>query len=388
MKRAIFIGLLIFVYSFIYKFYIFFQGETAIYIINPLVWILISYICHTFLHTHNTKANKNDFVKYVVTILSLLYIISYYALGIVTGYKNNPYSTTISGIIINSFSVLFVVCMKEYTRYKLIKVNIKKYHKLYLSIVYVIFTISDINLQSILESTDFLTLWSKELFTPIMINLLMMYLSYVSDYRGPIISRTILLVPSLIFNVLPDNDWPIIIIFNMVYCIVLYILVRRFVIREEKVPEAFSGKSRRITKILIGITLVAIVIAFGVGFFSVKPIVILSGSMEPYISPGDMVIIQKTNASDVNVGDIIEYKLPNFNVVHRVISITYNNGDRFFITKGDANQNPDKAPVSSNQIIGKYIFNIPFVGYPTYLIKNIVDNNEEIDIEQGGANNE
>jgi signal peptidase len=138
----------------------------------------------------------------------------------------------------------------------------------------------------------------------------------------------------------------------------------------------------------VSIVILLIFITFGLGFFTVKPVVILSGSMEPIIKPGDMVIIRKCDAGEVAVGDIVEYKMPNFNVVHRVIAITYEGGKLGFITKGDANKSPDKTIVNSNQIVGKFVLNIPYVGYPTYLIKNMVDNNEQVDIEQGGANNE
>lgn len=85
---------------------------------------------------------------------------------------------------------------------------------------------------------------------------------------------------------------------------------------------------------------------------------LLSGSMEPTYSAGDILIIKKTNASDVNVGDVIcfissdpdIYGLKN---THRVVGITSDDfGKISFITKGDANPENDPYAVSEDNVIG------------------------------------
>jgi signal peptidase len=107
--------------------------------------------------------------------------------------------------------------------------------------------------------------------------------------------------------------------------------------------------------------------------------VVVSGSMEPVLYRGDIVIID-TNPSTVQVGDIVVYKATWFNepVIHRVKEIRQlQNGTTYMVTKGDNNAAPDPAPVYTNQIISKVVsinglpLVIPKVGYVTLWIRGL-----------------
>ncbi len=69
-------------------------------------------------------------------------------------------------------------------------------------------------------------------------------------------------------------------------------------------------------------------------------------------------------------GDIISFETKSSaSVTHRVYEIQNNNNTLTFITKGDANNIPDIDPVSVEQIKGKVIFIIPYIGYLYLWIK-------------------
>jgi len=86
--------------------------------------------------------------------------------------------------------------------------------------------------------------------------------------------------------------------------------------------------------------------------------VILSGSMEPALSPGDVVIV--SDAASVAVGDIITFSNGgSIPVTHRVVGVQ----DGQYITKGDANGNPDTAPVAPGSVLGRVVHTIPLIGY-------------------------
>ena len=72
--------------------------------------------------------------------------------------------------------------------------------------------------------------------------------------------------------------------------------------------------------------------------------IILSGSMEPVIRTGSMVLVD-TQTENIQSGDIIMYRLQKENVVHRVVEIQE---DGKIITKGDNNENADFAGVSQS----------------------------------------
>jgi signal peptidase len=304
-------------------------------------------------------------------------------LGIFIGYTHNPYSTTISGVVINLFSLLLVVSLKEYVRYILLNVKLERYKNIILIILFIIFIISDINLVNAINSKSMIDLWAKELIVPIIFNLLMMYLSYVTDYKSAIISRIILILPTIIFSVVPDYEWFIIMSFSIVYSLATYLIIQYAIGRSRK-----DLPSRLITllnprKWVINLVVILLIIAFGTGLFSIAPVVILTGSMVPSIKPGDVTIIRKCNINDIKVGDVIEYSLEDYNVIHRVIAVYNYYEGTVLITKGDANKSPDIHPVTGNQVIGRLEYTIPYIGYPAYLLQNIVNNNKEIKIEMG-----
>lgn len=89
------------------------------------------------------------------------------------------------------------------------------------------------------------------------------------------------------------------------------------------------------------------------GIAGVKPAVVLSGSMDPTIKAGDLILIHKVNPADLKNGDVICYLSSGGAVTHRIISIEANQEGRSqFITQGDANNTEDSLPVTEDQIQG------------------------------------
>jgi signal peptidase len=62
----------------------------------------------------------------------------------------------------------------------------------------------------------------------------------------------------------------------------------------------------------------------------------------------------------------------NINIVHRVIEITGNAPDLFFITKGDANNSPDPDPVSTQAVMGREIIVVPKIGWLSIAVKKLL----------------
>lgn len=96
--------------------------------------------------------------------------------------------------------------------------------------------------------------------------------------------------------------------------------------------------------------------------FGFIPITVLSGSMSPSIETGDMIVV-KTDKANLNVGDVITYKMGSVLVTHRIIEVITENGIEGFVTQGDANNVEDGSLVTKEQIVGKYAFRIPYAGY-------------------------
>ena len=95
-------------------------------------------------------------------------------------------------------------------------------------------------------------------------------------------------------------------------------------------------------------------------FFGWKPFIVLSGSMETEIYPGD-IAVAKEDAS-FNKGDIIAFKEDNIVITHRIVEVINENGTTKYITKGDNNNTEDRGFVLPEQVEGVFKFRIPRLG--------------------------
>lgn len=119
--------------------------------------------------------------------------------------------------------------------------------------------------------------------------------------------------------------------------------------------------------VLIGITLLAIYILssnFNI-LGGYRPFLVQSGSMEPSIMTGDVVVIK--NMSSYVINDVITFNTNSSRIVtHRIVHVE----NRKYSTKGDANRTGDEDIITDNQIIGKVVLVIPKLGYLVSFVKS------------------
>ena len=91
---------------------------------------------------------------------------------------------------------------------------------------------------------------------------------------------------------------------------------------------------------------------------------VLTGSMEPTIMTGDLIISKETPPNEIREGDIITFGSLNSNNIttHRVKEVVNNNGKIEYVTQGDANNVKDPNNVPEEVLIGKVVKCIPKVG--------------------------
>ena len=131
----------------------------------------------------------------------------------------------------------------------------------------------------------------------------------------------------------------------------------------EKIFNLYRNILFVIAIIMIGILILPMIVG-------IRPFVVLSGSMEPVIHTGSLCYInQKVESADIVTGDVIAFNVDDETVVHRVIGFD-DNGN--FITKGDANDVQDIAPVPIDNFAGKQVFTIPYMGYVSQWLQSKV----------------
>lgn len=125
-----------------------------------------------------------------------------------------------------------------------------------------------------------------------------------------------------------------------------------------------------VSAVLLGIVVLAAVFLMGSRLIGYRVFNIVSGSMEPEYSVGDLIYVKEVDPVTIKPGDVITFVV-NENLVvatHRVTRIDAEK-QRFY-TKGDANEIEDGAPVHFNNLIGVPQFSVPYLGYVSDFIQH------------------
>lgn len=128
-----------------------------------------------------------------------------------------------------------------------------------------------------------------------------------------------------------------------------------------------------ISTVIVVIVVLLAVLLVGVRLFGITTYAVISGSMEPVYPTGSLLYVKPTDPEDLKVGDSITFLIDEDTVAtHRIVEILPDDNDGIirFRTKGDANNEADGSPVHQNNIIGKPMFAIPYLGYFANFIQN------------------
>ncbi len=104
------------------------------------------------------------------------------------------------------------------------------------------------------------------------------------------------------------------------------------------------------------------------GNYKIK--IVKSGSMEPAIDTGSIVIIRPDTT--YAIGDVVTFgkdTKKDIPTTHRIVEMRTTEGNYVYRMKGDANQEPDTNEIEHSAIIGKVIFDVPYFGYLLHMAK-------------------
>ena len=135
------------------------------------------------------------------------------------------------------------------------------------------------------------------------------------------------------------------------------------------------------TTIIVAVVVLCAIFLMGCRLIGLRAFNVISGSMEPEYSVGDLIYVKKVDPSEVEVGDDITFVLNEHLQVatHRVIKVEMKEGTNdegkpytyyLYYTKGLANKDPDQTPVHSENLIGTPVFAIPYLGYVSDYIQH------------------
>lgn len=346
-------------------------------LIQQILWFGLAFYCYYASDKESFRNRDKTGKIQIVIIFTIIYLMVYFVLGLLFGYKRSPYAHTFSAILTNIWVFIPVIFFQEYIRAVLVRFT--KRNETLLVIIFLLFSLIELNYGSMgasfatresafkyISSTLLPTLTKNALFT---------YFALVCDYWPSIIFRTAVMALNIILPIFPDLDWFVTGLLELSTYVIMFISVNYMNDLSKRVTVRTSRRAQRTSnpKVTIPLLVVLLIfVCFVAGFFTYRPIAIVSDSMVPKFARGDAVVVKKLSNKEkksLKKNDIIQYSLDGRTIVHRIHKkIKDENGNITYQTKGDNNNAPDDKLVTLKQVKGKVTFVVPYAGWPSVLI--------------------
>ena len=334
-----------------------------------LVYLVLLFAI-TFLFSYNEyKVNKGkkEIVKKVIYYLGIILLI-YFLTGIIFGYSYNVYSYDIKTVISNILFIIAPAVILEYFRYYVITHRSNK--KIYTLLITVLLILVSINYNSLLNlksNKDIYIYILHDILPLISKHIILSYMVIKYGLKASITYEIIYMSFSLFIPILPNLG-------HYITSLVLILIPIIFtqILKKDDSKEYFVVKKESKIGVIIVYLLVIIILCFNFGLFKYKPVGVISNSMKKVFKRGDLVIYKSIGKNEkIKESEIIVFNKNGTLTIHRVYQIVIKNDKVYYVTKGDNNGSVDSGYIKKDDILGKRIFDIPLVGYPTVIINEL-----------------
>lgn len=379
--NLIIIGVIFCLYLFINYCPVFIRNELIFtYFIVPLLWSIVVFIILCFPRPKSKgKIRLMNFQIWMTVLFSSFYLLIMLFCGMVIGFGKSPFDHSLFGTFINLFRIFPALIATELARGYLINNNDQEVGFRYFVLVAMFFTFINIipdQLNKLETNLDKLKFLGRDILPNLSDGIFAAYLVYIG---GPVLSIIYLGIQKSFYwfsPILPNLNW-----ITQAFIGTLFPIfsLMSFRFNYENQAKTARARDKEENPLSWGITIAIsiLIIWFAVGVFPVRPYVIATGSMEPVIHAGDMVLVQRIDARNLQVGDIIQFKSDQVFIFHRVVEIVKEKREIKYKTKGDNNSSEDAELVKVENIKGRVIYTIPKVGYPTLLFKRLGSDNNK-----------
>lgn len=371
---------------FLLFYFLFFFFDISFSFFNFLFYGLLFLIFILLFRDKKLIRNYHKEFSQTVFIISIIYFIIYYILGLIIGYSYNVYSTSFIGILRNIIVIVVPLLFREEVRSRFLFLNKKKFGIFFITLLFIVLE---------LFSSTFFTYSNNEelfinffsVFLPIVLeNILLTYLAFIG-IRSTVYAYFIpMLISRYFIPITLDVDWFFALLFQLILVVVIfYVSFNEYLWKEKRIYSYKTNKTNSVVY-LFGVVLIVSFGLFVAGVFKYRPVAILTYSMEPIFTRGDAVIVEKLDDEEKNKlkkGDIIQYQVDKTVVVHRIIKVKKEDNKKVYILKGDNNNAKDPKPVYMEQIMGKVLFSIPKVGYPSVWLSEFLYSDQDVSVEVG-----
>ncbi len=338
----------------------------------PVLWLLLSWLIWWLPRPRaEGRLRLRTLLIFLAVVSAGLFLLAMLATGFIEGFGKSPYAFTPLALLTNFFVISTTILGRELARAFILNSLATRRSQILLVLISLVFLFGDLSLNklSTLDSMQqFVTYAGTTILPEFSENLLVSYLAYLGGPLPAFIYQAMVEGFYWFSPLLPNTGWVLKTLLGCVVPIGCLFLVQYLYQQESGELKRTSEEKGRPGEWLTVSVISILIIWFTAGVFPVYPSVIATGSMEPLIKPGDVIILKKVGSEGVRAGDVIHFRQEDIFITHRVIDVIDPEG-KIYQTKGDNNETVDLEFVSQGQIKGKLICVIPKLGWPTLILR-------------------
>lgn len=363
------------------------EGYIVNYVLMPILWLSITFLIWQIPHNKPMgKLRLRSFVYQWATSLAIVYISVSIFSGVIVGLGKSPYSHSLTGILTNILFIGTSLVGREFIRSYLVNSLTKKENYIVFIIIAVLMTLTSISFKKFVEVTDLsslVKLFAEFVGPGFAENLFAVYLVYLGGPLASIIYLGITQGFHWLSPILPDLKWITTALIGILCPMFFLMLLQSSYNSANRSTRKRDQTKENPTSWIITSIISIGVIWFAVGVFPIYPSVIATGSMEPIIEPGDIILVKKIvdmeGINALNEGEVIQFKRDSILISHRIVEVVNDDIEGLqFRTKGDNNSAVDTKLVKPQDVKGTIEYTVPKIGWLTLLIKS----NRDIPIEE------
>ena len=318
------------------------------------------------------SVNKRE-VLLLSTVIGVLYVVAMQLTGTFFEFYKNPYFGISWTLLKTALPVAVIIISTEIIRYVLLAQKNRFVDILAFLSCVIAEVLAFSNVAGITSFNLFMNMVGMTLFPAISANVLY---HYVSKRYGALPNIAFRLITTLYIYFVPAdtgmND-------ALKACIKIFLPLILLMLISAMYEKKKKNAIRRGSKLSAVATILAVVICLSVSMliscqFRFGALVIATESMTGEINKGDMIVYERYDGQKIKVGQVIVFEKDRSLIVHRVMEIDNQHGELRYYTKGDANESMDAGFVTADDIVGTTDIKLPFVGYPTLWLRELISN--------------
>ncbi len=347
-------------------------------ILKDYIFILfLAFVIGIFEVIFGIEKDRHRYTKDIIfeeIIFLMAFLLIYYLSGLLIGFARTQNYYSFQALFAIFIPSIVIICLKEFLRYNLL--NKAEGNNLLIILTCILFIVIDakdyFNFELFKNVNTGFEFFAINLLPIISTNIACTYLTNKVGYKPVILYLLVMEFYQFLLPIVPNPSGYLVSIIGIIVPVALSYRVHNIFKKYKDEDVERDKKPIVLTSYIITTLIIVVMVYFTSGYFHYYAVAVVSGSMEPTIHIGDVVIVEKVedNYDKLKIGEVLVFNYEGVTIVHRIVNIIEDNGHYYFYTKGDANNAPDNFTLTEKNVVGITNLKIPMIGLPaTWLNK-------------------